>query len=118
MQTVLDGVTILLKTPVHSLDDPDSSLSLDAQISVVARSAFAQLKVLSQLHQFLKMSDLSAVTNALLTFILDYCIMVYVRLPLKMVQKLPLVQNAAPRLLTALATTLLLGPIQSCSYYL
>ena len=39
-----------------------SSLSLDARVSVVARSAFAQLKLVCQLHLFLKRSDLAHVT--------------------------------------------------------
>ena len=42
LQPVLDGVTLHLKTQAHSLGmRQDSSLSLDAQVSAVARSASA-----------------------------------------------------------------------------
>ena len=43
-QPVLAEVALPLETPVHNLDVLlDSSLSLDAQVSAVTRSAFAQL---------------------------------------------------------------------------
>ena len=71
---VLDEVTLPLKTHVCSLCVLlDSSLSLDAQVLAVARSAFAQLKLVSQLHLFLEMSDLATVAHALVTSRLDYC---------------------------------------------
>ena len=90
---VLDGVTLPLKTQVCSLCVLlDSSLSLDAQVSAVARSAFAQLKLVLQLRSFLEMSDLATVTHALVTSYLDYCNALYVGLPSKTVWKLQLVQ--------------------------
>ena len=68
--SVLDGVTLPLKTQVHSSGVLlDSCLSLDVQVSAVARSAFAQLKLV---HLFLEMSDLATVTHALVTSCLDY----------------------------------------------
>ena len=45
----------------------DSSLNLDAQISAVARSALAQLKLVCQLTLFLQRLDLARVTHALVT---------------------------------------------------
>ena len=72
----------LLLDPSLSLD---SSLSLDVKVSAVARSAFAQLKLVCQLRLFLEMLDLATVTHALVTCRLDYCNMLYVRLPLKTV---------------------------------
>ena len=46
MQPVLDGVTLSLETQVYSMGVLlDSPLSLDAQFSAVAKSAFAQLKL-------------------------------------------------------------------------
>ena len=78
----------------------DSSLSLDAQVSVVSRSAFTQLKLVHQLHLFLEMLGLATVTHALVTSRLDYCNTLYVGLPLKMVRKLQLVKNSAAKLLT------------------
>ena len=98
---MLDGVTLHLKTQVRSLGVLlDSALSLDVQVSALARSAFSQLKLVHQLHPFLAMSDLATVTHALVTFRLDHCNMLYMGLPLKSVRKLQLVQRAAARLLT------------------
>ena len=68
MQPVLDGVIFPLKTQVYSLGVfLDSSVSLNAQVSTVARSAFAQLKLLCQLHTFLERSDLVTEKHALVT---------------------------------------------------
>ena len=53
IQHVLDGVTLPLKTQVPSLDVLlDSSLNFrtHAQVSGMARSAFAQLKLVYHLH--------------------------------------------------------------------
>ena len=111
----------------------DSSLTLDSHVLLVARSAFAQLKLVHQLRLFLEMLDLTTVAHAFVTSCLGYCNMLYVGLPLKTVQKFQLVQNLGsqtpdwgqlqgayntPVTRTALATSLFLGPIQSAGYYL
>ncbi|XP_062825481.1 uncharacterized protein LOC134295910 [Anolis carolinensis] len=104
LQPVLDGVALLLKTQVRSLRVLlDSSLSLEPQVSAVARGAFAQLRLVHQLRPFLGRSDLATVVHALLTSRLDYCNTLYVGLPLKTAQKLQLVQWAAARLITGAA---------------
>ena len=59
----LGGVCVLL----------DSSLSPDAQVLEVARSAFAQLKLVRKLHLFLERSDRTPVTHAVVTSQMDYC---------------------------------------------
>ena len=98
---VLDGVTLPLKTQVRSSGVLlDSSLSLDAQVLVVARRAFPQLKLVRQLCTFLEMSDLATVTHALVTSHFDYYNTLYVGLPWKTVRKLQLLRNSAARLLT------------------
>ena len=51
----------------------DSSLSLEVQFSTVVRGAFADFKLLCQLHLFLEMSDMAMVTHTLLTSHSDYC---------------------------------------------
>ena len=71
-------------------------LNLDPQVSVVARTVFAEQRLVSQLHPFLEMSG----THALDTSQLDHFSTLHVGLPLKSVQKLQLVQRAAARLLT------------------
>ncbi|XP_061473928.1 uncharacterized protein LOC133380529 [Rhineura floridana] len=98
---VLDGVTLPLKEQVRSLGVLfDPSLSLEAQVASVARNAFYHLRLVAQLHPYLCGDDLASVVHALVTSRLDYCNALYVGLPLKMVRKLQLVQNAAARLLT------------------
>ncbi|KAF7254588.1 Voltage-dependent L-type calcium channel subunit alpha-1S, partial [Varanus komodoensis] len=63
---VLNGIALPLRDSVHSLGvllDPE--LSLEAQVMVVARSAFLQLWLIHQLHPFLENDCLATVTHAL-----------------------------------------------------
>ena len=78
----------------------EPSLSLEAQVASVARSSFYQLRLVAQLRPYLDRDNLASVVHALVTSQLDYCNALYVGLPLKMVRKLWLVQNAAARLIT------------------
>ncbi|KAF7235229.1 Protein TANC1 [Varanus komodoensis] len=97
---VLNGVALPLRDRVRSLGvllDPE--LSLEAQVTAVARSAFLQLWLIHQLRPFLENDCLVTVTNALVTSQLVFCNALYVGLPLKTVQILQLVQNRAARLL-------------------
>ncbi|KAF7238948.1 N-terminal EF-hand calcium-binding protein 3 [Varanus komodoensis] len=98
---VLNGATLPLRDKVRSLGvllDPE--LSLEAQVTAVARSAFLQLRLIHQLHPYLEYDCLAKVTHALVTSRLDFCNALYMGLPLKTVQTLQLVQNRAARLLT------------------
>ncbi|KAF7251817.1 putative RNA-directed DNA polymerase from transposon BS [Varanus komodoensis] len=98
---VLNGATLPLRDKVRSLGvllDPE--LSLEAQVTVVARSAFLQLWLINQLRPYLEFNCLAMVTHALVTSRLDFCNALYVGLPLKTVRTLQLVQNRAARLLT------------------
>uniref|UniRef100_A0A803TWJ5 Reverse transcriptase domain-containing protein n=1 Tax=Anolis carolinensis TaxID=28377 RepID=A0A803TWJ5_ANOCA len=104
LQPVLDGVTLPLKTQVHSLGVLlDSSLSLEPQVSVMAREAFAELRLVHQLHPYLRKSDLATVVHVLVTSRLDYCNALYMGLPLKTARKLQLVQQAEARLISGAA---------------
>ncbi|KAF7246618.1 Mitochondrial tRNA-specific 2-thiouridylase 1 [Varanus komodoensis] len=78
----------------------DPELSLEAQVTAVARSAFLQLRLIHQLRLFLENDCLATVTHTLVTSRLDFCNALYVGLPLKTVRILQLVQNRAARLLT------------------
>ncbi|XP_061460454.1 uncharacterized protein LOC133373973 [Rhineura floridana] len=94
VRPVLDEVTLPLKEQVRSLGVLlDPSLSLEAQVASVARSAFYQFRLVAQLRPYLDREHL-------VTSRLDYCSALYVGLPLKTVRKLQLVQNAAARLIT------------------
>ncbi|XP_061465627.1 uncharacterized protein LOC133376825 [Rhineura floridana] len=101
VRPVLDGVALPLNAQIRSLGVLlDPSLSLEAQIASVAQGAFYQLRLVAQLHPYLDRENLASVVHVLVTSKLDYCNALYVGLPLKTVQKLQLVQNAAARLLT------------------
>ncbi|KAF7239834.1 F-box/WD repeat-containing protein 11 [Varanus komodoensis] len=78
----------------------DPELSLEAQVTAVARNAFLQLRLINQLRPYLEYDCLATVTHALVTSHLDFCNALYVGLPLKTVRTLQLVQNRAARLLT------------------
>ncbi|KAF7246633.1 RNA helicase Mov10l1, partial [Varanus komodoensis] len=100
LNLVLSGVALPLREKVRSLGvllDPE--LSLEAQVTAVARSAFLQLRLIHQLRLYLEYDCLATVTHALVTSRLDFCNALYVGLPLKTVQILQLVQNTAARLL-------------------
>ncbi|KAF7252401.1 hypothetical protein EYD10_01895 [Varanus komodoensis] len=101
LNLVLNGVALPLRDKVRSLGvllDPE--LSLEAQVTAVARSAFFQLQLIHQLRPYLEYDCLATVTHVLVTSRLDFCNVLYVGLPLKTVRILQLVQNRAARLLT------------------
>uniref|UniRef100_A0A8D2L4R7 Reverse transcriptase domain-containing protein n=1 Tax=Varanus komodoensis TaxID=61221 RepID=A0A8D2L4R7_VARKO len=101
LDLVVNGVALPLRDRVRSLGVLlDAELSLEAQVTAVARSAFLQLRLIHQLHPYLEDDCLATVTHALGTSRLDFCNALYVGLPLKTVQILQLVQNRAARLLT------------------
>ncbi|KAF7243163.1 Protein mono-ADP-ribosyltransferase TIPARP [Varanus komodoensis] len=92
LDLVLNGVALPLRDKVHSLGvllDPE--LSLEAQVMVVARSAFLQLWLIHQLHPYLENDCLATVTHALVTSRLYFCNALCVGLPLKKVRILQLV---------------------------
>ncbi|KAF7239662.1 putative RNA-directed DNA polymerase from transposon BS [Varanus komodoensis] len=101
LNLVLNGVALPPRDKVRSLGvllDPE--LSLEAQVTAAARSAFLQLWLIHQLRPYLENDCLATATHALVTSRLDFCNALYVGLPLKMVRILQLVQNRAARLLT------------------
>ena len=68
VQPLLDGVAVPLKEQVCSLGlllEP--SLSLEAQVALVTRSAFYQLRLVAQLRPYLDKDNLASVVNALVT---------------------------------------------------
>ncbi|KAF7246415.1 Serine/threonine-protein kinase RIO3 [Varanus komodoensis] len=100
LNLVLNRVALPPRDKVRSLGvllDPE--LSLEAQVTAAARSAFLQLRLIHQLRPYLECDCLATVTHALVTSRLDFCNALYVGLPLKMVRTLQLVQNRAARLL-------------------
>ncbi|KAF7240636.1 putative RNA-directed DNA polymerase from transposon BS, partial [Varanus komodoensis] len=108
----LNGVALPLRDKVRSLGvllDPE--LSLEAQVTAVARSAFLQLRLINQLGPYLEYDCLATVTHALVTSCLDFCNALYVGLPLKTVRILQLVQNNAARLLMGMGSYVHMTPV-------
>ncbi|KAF7244472.1 VWFA and cache domain-containing protein 1 [Varanus komodoensis] len=109
---VLNGATLPLRDKVRSLGvllDPE--LSLEAQVTAVARNAFLQLRLINQLRPYLEYYCLATVTHALVTSRLDFCNALYVGLPLKTVRTLQLVQNRAARLLAGMGRYAHMTPV-------
>ncbi|KAF7243419.1 RNA-directed DNA polymerase from mobile element jockey [Varanus komodoensis] len=99
LDLVLSGVALPLKDKVRSLGvllDPE--LSLEAQVT--GGEEHFQLRLIHQLRPYLENDCLVTVTHTLVTSRLDFCNVLYMGLPLKMVRILQLVQNRAARLLT------------------
>ncbi|KAF7237751.1 Insulin-like growth factor 2 mRNA-binding protein 3, partial [Varanus komodoensis] len=112
LNLVLNGVALPPRDKVRSLGvflDPE--LSLEAQVTAVARSAFLQLRLIHQLRPYLECDCLATVTHALVTSRLDFCNALYVELLLKTVRILQLVQNRAARLLTGTGRYVHMTPV-------
>ncbi|KAF7254014.1 Beta-centractin [Varanus komodoensis] len=112
LNLVLNGVALPLRDKVRSLGvllDPE--LSLEAQVTAVARSAFFQLQLIHQLRPYLEYDCLAIVTHTLVTSRVDFCNALYVGLPLKTVRILQLVQNSAARLLTGTGRYVHMTPV-------
>ncbi|KAF7238279.1 Retinoic acid receptor beta, partial [Varanus komodoensis] len=108
----LNGVALPLRDKVRSLGvllSPE--LSLETQVTAVARSAFLQLRLINQLRPYLEYDCLATVTHTLVTSRLDFCNALYVGLPLKTVRILQLVQNRAARLLTGTGRYVHMTPV-------
>ncbi len=78
----------------------DSELCLEKQISSVVKNSYYQLRIISRLKSTLSFQDLEKVIHAFITSRLDYCNSLYLGLPKSLLAHLPMVQNAAARLLT------------------
>lgn len=99
-RSVIDGVLPPLISQVFSLGALlDTVLHLDIQVAAVARSTFHQLHLLRRLQPFLLDSNPATITQTCITSRLDYCNVLYTRLPLESAWRLQLVQHMAACLL-------------------
>ena len=73
---------------------------MEAQANSVHRAAVYQLHLVRRQRPYLPADCLARVVHALVISRLDYYNALYVGLPLKVTQKLQLIQNAAARLVT------------------
>ena len=78
----------------------DSELSFNAQVTKVVQSCFAQLRQLKKIRSFLSSADLEKVTHAFISSRLADCNALYSGISRQNIQRLQLIQNAAPRFLS------------------
>ena len=91
----------------------DSTLSMEAQVANAACLAFFHLRQARQLAPYLSTPDLATVIHATVTSRLDFCNSLYAGLPLNLLRKLQLVQNAAARVLTGTGWRAHITPVLS-----
>uniref|UniRef100_A0A803SQV2 Reverse transcriptase domain-containing protein n=1 Tax=Anolis carolinensis TaxID=28377 RepID=A0A803SQV2_ANOCA len=108
----LDGETLRPSSSVKSLGVLlDPLLTMEAQVSAVSRSVFFHLRQARRLAPYLSRNDLVTVIQATVISRLDYCNALYIGLPLSVIRKLKLVQNAAARLLAGVPARWRITPI-------
>ena len=78
----------------------DTSMSMDRQVSAVCRSAFAQLRNIGLIRQYLTSYATKSLVNGLVTSRLDYCNALLYGVPQTLMAKLQRVQNCAARIVT------------------
>ena len=115
----LDGTQL---TPVPSVKSLgvilDSSLTMEAQVANVTRVAFFHLRQARLLVPYLSAPNLATVIHAMVTSRLDFCNSLYAGLPLNLLRKLQLVQNAAARVLTGTQWRAHITPVLSQLHWL
>ena len=84
----------------------------------VTRVAFFHLRQARLLAPYLSAPDLATVIHAMVTSRLDYCNSLYAGLPLNLLRKLQLVQNAAARVLTGTQWRAHITPVLSQLHWL
>lgn len=82
----------------------DPGFTLEAQVVSVTWIGFSSSGWFAHAHQLLNRHSLVVVIHSLVASPLDYCNLLHMGLPLKVVHKLKLVQNMAPRVLTSSVT--------------
>ena len=75
----------------------DSILTFEDQIQKVASVSYASLRKISSIRNCLSSSNLETLIHAFISSHLDYCNVLYVNLPKKLLNKLQKIQNAAIR---------------------
>ena len=74
------------------------NLSLEKHVSIVCRSAFIQLRNISNIRQYLDISSTKTLMSSLVLSKLDYCNSLLFGTPKKVIHKLQKVQNSAAKI--------------------
>lgn len=108
-----NGPPLMPSSEVSSLGVAlDTSLSMEAQVTMTARIAFYHLRLVKLLVPYLDSHDLAIMIHAMITSKLHYCNPLYVGSPLNPIWKLQLVQNAVDCVLTVSPLQTHIQPVQ------
>ena len=77
----------------------DSTMTLDGQIAATCRSSYMHIRRINTIRQYFTNDAVKTLTQSLVTSCLDYCNIIYNGLPMKLINRLQLTQNAAARLI-------------------
>ena len=91
---------------------------MESQVASVVRTTFYHLRRVAQLRPYLDVGALTTLVRALVISGLDYCNALYVGLPLRLLQKLQVVQNAAARLLSGVKKYQHISPTLAALHWL
>ena len=95
------GMTFTTKSVVHSLGvHLDPALGMESHVASVVYTTHLHLRQIGQLHSYLDVGALTTLVHAFIISRRDYCNALYMGLPLRLMQKMQMVQNTASRLLT------------------
>ena len=113
------GATLPAKDGVRSLGiHLDPALTMESQVASVVRTAFYHLRRIAQLRPYLEVGALTTLVHALVISRLDHCNALYVGLPLRLLRKLQVVQNAAARLLSGVKRYQHISPTLAALHWL
>ena len=78
----------------------ESNMDMEQQVNSVCRSAYAQLRSIGHIRQYLSSDATKTLVNSLVTSRLDYCNAMLNGIPNTLMNKLQRVQNTAARIIT------------------
>uniref|UniRef100_A0A3Q1J4G7 Reverse transcriptase domain-containing protein n=2 Tax=Anabas testudineus TaxID=64144 RepID=A0A3Q1J4G7_ANATE len=115
----LDGLSVTSSATVKDLGVIlDSSLSFEAHVDNITRTAFFHLRNIAKIRNILSLNDAEKLVHAFITSRLDYCNALLSGCSTRCINKLQLVQNAAARVLTRTRRYEHITPILSTLHWL